>query len=74
MRVVKRIVYCCGSWFKSGTSFSVLLKLSQEDEVQNTEMSRFIPQQIREHALDNLEYWGCVQAEVSILEPRHTPL
>ena len=42
-------------------------KLTQDDEVQNDfnmEMSRFIPQQIKERTIDNLEYWPYVQAEV----------
>ena len=42
-------------------------KLTQDDEVQNDfnmEISRFIPQQIKERTIDNLEYWPYVQAEV----------
>jgi predicted nucleotidyltransferase component of viral defense system len=45
-----------------------LIKLMQDDEVRadfNMEMSRFIPQQIKERTLDNPEYWAYVQAEVS---------
>jgi predicted nucleotidyltransferase component of viral defense system len=44
-----------------------LEKLMQDDEVRNDfsmEMSRFIPQQIRERTIDNSEYWAYVQAEV----------
>ena len=44
-----------------------LEKLTQDDEVQNDfnmEISRFIPQQIKERTIDNLEYWPYVQAEV----------
>ena len=44
-----------------------LEKLMQDDEVRNDfnmEMSRFIPQQIKERTIDNLEYWPYVQAEV----------
>ena len=43
-------------------------KLMQNDEVRddfNMEMSRFIPNQIKERTLDNPEYWAYVQAEVS---------
>ena len=42
-------------------------KLTQDDEVRNDfnmEMSRFIPQRIKERTIDNLEYWPYVQAEV----------
>ncbi|HEY7774042.1 MAG TPA: nucleotidyl transferase AbiEii/AbiGii toxin family protein, partial [Marinagarivorans sp.] len=42
-------------------------KLMQNDEVRrdfNMEMSRFIPQQIKERTLDNPEYWAYVQTEV----------
>lgn len=45
-----------------------LAKLMQNDEVRddfNMEMSRFIPNQIKERTLDNPEYWAYVQAEVS---------
>ena len=45
-----------------------LTKLIQDDEVRedfNMEMSRFIPQQIKERTIDNPEYWAYVQAEVS---------
>lgn len=45
-----------------------LTKLMQNDEVRedfNMEMSRFIPQQIKERTIDNPEYWAYVQAEVS---------
>lgn len=44
-----------------------LEKLMQDDEVRNDfnmEISRFIPQQIKERTIDNLEYWPYVQAEV----------
>ena len=44
-----------------------LEKLMQDDEVRNDfsmEMSRFIPQQIKERTIDNPEYWPYVQAEV----------
>ena len=44
-----------------------LEKLTQDDEVQNDfnmEISRFIPQQIKERTIDNPEYWPYVQAEV----------
>jgi hypothetical protein len=34
----------------------------------NMEMSRFIPNQIKERTLDNPEYWAYVQAEVSAIE------
>jgi hypothetical protein len=34
----------------------------------NMEMSRFIPNQIKERTLDNPEYWTYVQAEVSAIE------
>jgi predicted nucleotidyltransferase component of viral defense system len=47
-----------------------LIKLMQDDEVRadfNMEMSRFIPQQIKERTLDNPEYWAYVQAEVSAI-------
>jgi len=43
-------------------------KLQQDDEVRtdfNTEMSRFIPSQLKQRTLDNPEYWAYVQAEVS---------
>lgn len=42
-------------------------KLMQDDEVRedfNMEMSRFIPQQIKERTIDNPDYWPYVQAEV----------
>ncbi|TXH73127.1 MAG: nucleotidyl transferase AbiEii/AbiGii toxin family protein [Thiothrix sp.] len=42
-------------------------KLTQDDEVRNDfnmEMSRFIPQRIKERTIDKLEYWPYVQAEV----------
>ncbi|KEY60408.1 nucleotidyl transferase AbiEii/AbiGii toxin family protein [Serratia sp. DD3] len=45
-----------------------LAKLMSEDEVRNDfnmEMSRFIPQQIKERTLDNPEYWTYVQGEVN---------
>ena len=41
--------------------------LMQDDEVRNDfnmEISRFIPQQIKERTIDNPEYWPYVQAEV----------
>lgn len=44
-----------------------LEKLMQDDDVRNDfnmEMSRFIPQQIKERTIDNPEYWPYVQAEV----------
>ena len=44
-----------------------LEKLMQDDEVRNDfnmEISRFIPQQIKERTIDNPEYWPYVQAEV----------
>ncbi len=44
-----------------------LEKFMQDNEVRNDfnmEMSRFIPQQIKERTIDNLEYWPYVQAEV----------
>ena len=44
-----------------------LEKLTQNDEVKNDfnmEISRFIPQQIKERTIDNPEYWPYVQAEV----------
>ena len=43
-------------------------KLMQGKEVErdfNSEMSRFIPTQIKERTIDNPEYWAYVQAEVS---------
>lgn len=42
-------------------------KLRQDDEVHddfNKEMSRFIPQQIKERTIDNPDYWFYVQTEV----------
>lgn len=45
-----------------------LAKLMSEDEVRNdfnTEMSRFIPREIKERTLDNPEYWAYVQKEVN---------
>ncbi|WAJ69760.1 nucleotidyl transferase AbiEii/AbiGii toxin family protein [Catenovulum adriaticum] len=45
-----------------------LNKLMQNTEVKddfNMEMSRFIPQKIKERTLDNPEYWAYVQAEVN---------
>lgn len=47
-----------------------LTKLMQDSEVRedfNREMSRFIPQQIKERTIDNPEYWAYVQAEVSAM-------
>ena len=47
-----------------------LTKLMQDDEVRddfNMEMSRFIPNQIKERTIDNPEYWAYVQNEVSDL-------
>lgn len=47
-----------------------LTKLMQNDEVRkdfNMEMSRFIPQKIKERTLDNPDYWAYVQAEVSVI-------
>ena len=44
-----------------------LEKLRQDDEVHddfNKEMSRFIPQQIKERTIDNPDYWFYVQTEV----------
>ncbi|WP_231730924.1 nucleotidyl transferase AbiEii/AbiGii toxin family protein [Lacimicrobium alkaliphilum] len=44
-----------------------LAKLMQEGEVHddfNMEISRFIPEQIKQRTLDNPEYWTYVQAEV----------
>lgn len=43
-------------------------KLMLEDEVRkdfNSEMSRFIPKQIKERTLDNPDYWKYVQGEVN---------
>ncbi|TAA48362.1 nucleotidyl transferase AbiEii/AbiGii toxin family protein [Corallincola spongiicola] len=43
-------------------------KLMNDDEVRNDfnmEMSRFVPQQIKERTLDNPEYWPYLQSEVS---------
>ncbi len=45
-----------------------LTKLMQDEEVRddfNMEMSRFIPNQIKERTIDNPEYWAYVQNEVS---------
>lgn len=45
-----------------------LAKLMQDDAVRDdfqSEMSRFIPRQIRERTLDNPEYWAYVQTAVS---------
>ena len=47
-----------------------LTKLMQDDEVRedfNQEMSRFIPNQIKERTIDNSEYWAYVQNEVSAM-------
>ena len=44
-----------------------LNKLMQDDKVRNDfsmEMSRFIPQQIKERTLDSPDYWAYVQKEV----------
>lgn len=43
-------------------------RLLQVDDVQEdfyAELSRFVPSQIKARTLDNPEYWGFVQAEVS---------
>ncbi|TCI01366.1 nucleotidyl transferase AbiEii/AbiGii toxin family protein [Corallincola luteus] len=43
-------------------------KLMNDDEVRNDfnmEMSRFVPQKIKERTLDNPEYWPYLQSEVS---------
>lgn len=42
-------------------------KLLQDDEVRkdfNMEMSRFVPQQVKERTLDNPDYWAYVQSEI----------
>lgn len=42
-------------------------KLMQDDEIQNdfnTEMSRFVPKQVKERTIDNPEYWAYVQSEI----------
>lgn len=42
-------------------------KLQQDDEVRkdfNIEMSRFIPNQIKERTIDNPDYWPYVQSEI----------
>lgn len=48
-------------------------KLLQDEEVRsdfNTEMSRFIPQQLKERTIDDPDYWAYVQSEVkSMSEP-----
>lgn len=47
-----------------------LAKLMQDNEVRkdfNMEMSRFIPQEIKERTIDNPEYWAYVQAEVNAI-------
>jgi predicted nucleotidyltransferase component of viral defense system len=49
---------------------TALTKLMSEEEVHNdfnTEMSRFIPKQIKERTLDNPEYWAYVQGEVKAI-------
>jgi predicted nucleotidyltransferase component of viral defense system len=43
-------------------------KLLQDDEVRkdfNMEMSRFVPNQIKQRTLDNPDYWAYVQSEVN---------
>jgi len=43
-------------------------KLLQDDEVRkdfNMEMSRFVPQQVKERTLDNPDYWAYVQSEIN---------
>ena len=47
-----------------------LSKLMQDDQVRddfNNEMSRFIPQKIKERTLDSPDYWPYVQTEVKDL-------
>lgn len=49
---------------------TALTKLMSEEEVHNDfnmEMSRFIPQQIKERTIDNPEYWPYVQGEVKAI-------
>ena len=45
-------------------------KLQHDDEVRkdfNIEMSRFIPNQIKERTIDNPDYWPYVQSEISTM-------
>ena len=47
-----------------------LIKLMQDDEMRKDftmEMSRFIPQKIKERTLDSPEYWAYVQTEVNAI-------
>ncbi|OOE40041.1 hypothetical protein BZG00_06895 [Salinivibrio kushneri] len=49
---------------------AALTKLMSEEEVHNDfnmEMSRFIPQKIKERTIDNSEYWAYVQGEVTAI-------
>lgn len=49
---------------------TALTKLMSEEEVHNDfnmEMSRFIPQNIKERTIDNSEYWAYVQGEVTAI-------
>ena len=44
-----------------------ITKLLKDDKVRidfNTEMSRFVPESIRQRTIDNPEYWDYVQTEI----------